>query len=113
MKLNVLLFKEEVEDFDSCLKESYKGIQCIGLKNELGLDGMICFSQTISKKPIWKLQVDRLAVKEVDIGDNTSNKVAILVRVKRRILAILFGYGRSLIREEFVERNFGLKVALI
>ena len=112
MKLNVLLFKEEVEDFDSCLKESYKGIQCIGLKNELGLDGMICFSQTISKKPIWKLQVDRLAVKEVDIGDNTSNKVAILVRVKRRILAILFGYGRSLIREEFVERNFGLKVAL-
>ncbi len=35
-----------------------------------------------------------------------------LVKIQQRIMAVVFGYGRSFLKEECIERNFGFKVAL-
>ena len=56
--------------------------------------------------------MDEYSADEIVLADNSSNKAVMLVNVKQRIMAIVFGYGRSFLREECIERNFGFKVAL-
>ena len=49
---------------------------------------------------------------EIEIRNNASNKALLLIRVNDRIMAIAFGYGRSLLKEEYIVKDFGFITAL-
>lgn len=82
------------------------------LKATFGMDGIIYYCDSKKKPPRWKPYLDQWATDNIDISDNASNKAIMLVKVQNRIMAVVFGYGRSFLKEECIERNFGFKVAL-
>ncbi len=76
------------------------------------MDGKIYYCKSKKKLPAWKKYLEELSTESIDISENVSNKAAAFVRIKDKIMAIVFGHGRSFLNEECIERNFGLKVAL-
>lgn len=109
--LCIYMLKNARENLDEYIKPKYE-VDDVAIKPEFLLDGKIYYPSTRSAPPRWKVDVDELAVSSINVGDNTSNKAVMLVKLEGVVLAITFGYGRSLLREEDIERNFGLKVAL-
>lgn len=111
INLTVFLIKDYVQELKDCLKSPYF-LSSSKIKSQLGLDGEIYYCDSNKKVPRWKLYLDELSSETIDIAENASNKAVVLVYIQDRIMAIVFGYGRSFLKEECIERNFGLKVAL-
>lgn len=109
--LTIFLIKENIYDYEECVKNVLERKEC-KLKQAFGLEGMIYYDDSSSKAPKWKSDLDKIAIEELDMKDNTSNKAVLLVRIAGRIMAVVFGYGRTLLKEECIVRNFGLRVAL-
>lgn len=107
----IFLMKKYVTNFEWCIKEK-TNVQRIQLRKESNLDGIIVVAQSSHKKPEWVTLLEDFGAKNLDIEDNTSNKAMLLVRINGRIMAVIFGYGRSLLREEYIEKNFGLLTAI-
>lgn len=111
VNLTIFLMKDYVSDFRDCLKNPLK-LTSSEIKEQYNIDGRIYYCDSNRKPPKWKVYLNELATETIDISDNASNKAVLLVRVEERIMAIVFGYGRSFLKEENIERNFGFKVAL-
>lgn len=111
MNLTVFLVKDYVQETKDCLK-SADSLSSSKLKPQFGLDGEIYYCDSNKKFPRWKPYLDELSDENIDIAENASNKAVILLHIQDRIMAIVFGYGRSFLKEECLERNFGFKVAL-
>ena len=109
--LTIFLMKEYVTNFEWCIKEK-TSVQRIQLRKEGNLDGIIVVAQSSHKKPEWVTWLEDLGTENIDIEDNTSNKAMLLVKINGRIMAVIFGYGRCLLREEYIEKNFGLLTAI-
>ena len=111
VNLTIFLIKDYVQDLKDCLKSS-DTLSSAKIKSQFELDGEIYYCDSSKKLPRWKSYLDELSDKTISILENVSNKAIVLVYIQNRIMAILFGYGRSFLKEECIERNFGLKVAL-
>lgn len=111
VNLTIFLIKDYVEEFEDCMK-SPKTLSSSTLKQSFGLDGVIYYCDSKKKAPRWKPYLDMWSKDKIDISDNASNKAIMLLKIKNRIMAVVFGYGRSFLKEECIERNFGFKVAL-
>lgn len=111
INLTIFLIKDYVVDLEDCLK-TQDTLSQSSLKAKYGMEGSIFYCDSCRKLPRWKPYLDELAAGRIDISENASNKAVMLVRVEHRIMAIVFGYGRSFLKEECIERNFGFKVAL-
>ncbi len=109
--LCIYLLKEERDTFSDYIKPKYT-VESASIKEGFALEGEIFYPDTQSSPPRWKPDVDEVAASLISVSDNSSNKAVMITKVDGAILAITFGYGRSLLREEDIERNFGLKVAL-
>lgn len=109
--LCIYLLKEERDTFADYIKPKYT-VDSVSIKEGFALEGEIFYPDTQSSPPRWKPDVDELAASPISVSDNSSNKAVMITKIDGAILAITFGYGRSLLREEDIERNFGLKVAL-
>lgn len=110
-RLTIFLIKEFVTDFKDCVKDD-KGAKYVHLNDESSVDGLIVYTNTISRKPEWIDFLESFTDDEIQIRNNTSNKALLLIRVQGRIMAIAFGYGRSLLKEEYIVKNFGFLTAL-
>ena len=111
MNLTIVLFKGNVTDYsETC--ENYNTLHKVDIKEEYGFEGKIVYSDSKETIPKWKSMVDELSETRIDISSNTSNKAVIIVKVKERFMAVVLGYGRVLLREDKLEKNFGLKAAL-
>ena len=111
VNLTIFLIKDNIFEFNDCMK-SPDNLSSSKLKAILGMEGIIYYCDSKKKLPRWKSYLDQWATETIDISDNASNKAIMLVKVKNRIMAVVFGYGRSFLKEECIERNFGFKVAL-
>lgn len=109
--LTVFLMKDHVQEFKDCLKTP-NSLSLSKLKSQYGLDGEIYYCGSNKRFPRWKPYLDELSNEPINISENASNKAVVLIHIQNRIMAMVFGYGRSFLREECLERNFGLKVAL-
>jgi len=103
--------KDYIRELKDCLK-SPSSLSSAKLKQQYALDGEIYYCDSSKKPPRWKPYLDELSSETISISENASNKAIILVHIQDRIMAVVFGYGRSFLKEEHIERNFGLKVAL-
>lgn len=111
VNLTIFLIKEHITEFKDCIKRS-SSLSYSEMKPSFRMNGIIYYCDSNKKPPRWKSYLDQLATDEIKISDNASNKAIMLVEIKHRIMAITFGYGRSFLKEECIERNFGFKVVL-
>ena len=111
VNLTIFLIKEHITDLKDCLKAP-DTLSSSNIKHEYGMEGTIFYCDSKRKPPRWKAYLETLSERSLDISDNASNKAILLVRIEHRIMAVVFGYGRSFLKEDCIERNFGFKVAL-
>ncbi len=107
----IFLIKEYVKNFEWCIKDK-ENISRIQLRKESNLEGLVVVSQSSHKRPEWVAFLENFSEEGITIEDNTSNKAMLLVKISGRIMAVVFGYGRSMLREDYIEKNFGLLTAI-
>lgn len=111
VSLIISLMKASVKNFKDCMKSTSERNE-LRLKSSLGMEGIIFCGKTTEKPPRWKKYLSYWSEDNVEISENRSNKALLLAKIDNRIMAVTFGYGKSLLKEDCIERNFGLKVAL-
>ena len=111
ISLTIYLFKSNVTEFSDCLK-NVNNLKPVNIQKKYNINGIIYYCNNNFKKPKWKTYLDELSGTNVDIYDTSSSKAILVVRIEDRLMGVVFGYGRSLINEEMIERQFGLKVCL-
>jgi len=109
--LNVYLLKDTIEEFVECIKNVEK-LTAISLSSAVSFKGTV-FVANQSNNPPWWLGFLREGTDE-DIPDlrNSSTKAVLVFDASERRFAVTFGYGRSLLKPESYESDFGLKVTL-
>ena len=107
----IFLMKEHVTNWDDCIKTGLN-IKFSKIKEKYSLDGVIGITDSNVKPPKWKELLQNFAEDTLEIDNNVSNKAIMLMKIKDRIMAITFGYGRAFLREENIEKNFGFIAAL-
>lgn len=108
----IFLHKETVNDFDGCIKSSaLEKSDVHPVKTEIGLSGKIYTHHPTMNPPSWKSTLDKLSSETINLVDNSSNKAAVVFKHRDRYLSVTYGYGKSMLDEDTIERNFGLIVA--
>lgn len=109
--LTLFLLKEEVHSTDDAIK-NVQTVNKSKVRESTGLTGIIYTAESKSNKPHWLEFANQLSSENLIVSDNISNKAVLVAQIGLRFVALVFGYGRSLLREEMIVRNFGLRVAL-
>lgn len=109
-RLNIFLLKEGTL-LAQAVKEDLKA-KAHDIKAELGLVGKLYTSRSSAHPPAWHpfLQTATTASLNELIGQSSS--ALLLLEVEERIFCIAFGYSRSWISDEHLERRFGMLVTL-
>lgn len=112
-KLAIYLLKQDITNYQKALKIGTNYIYTeYDFNSTIDVEGKIIIGKTKTSEPNWK----KLLQQGVDVTipdiDNTSNRAVVFFNIQKRIFAIPFGYGKHLIQEESIDREFGLKTAL-
>lgn len=107
INLSIYLIKEEFESFDDIIKEG----DILLNRDE---NQMVFLKESFIKQPDWLrdfFKIDDARLKTSNSRVVYLNKLTVCENVKR-IFAITFGYGRTMLQDDVVEENFGLKIVL-
>jgi len=110
-KIAVYLFKEEINDWKSALKE---GI----VLEEYTIKGydrnVLCMyaKRSISNLPKWTDFFNEYLEQDIEGLYNASSSAVLFVKQNKRIFAFTFGYGWNFLNLGYAEDTFGLKIAL-
>lgn len=109
--INCLLIKEDYTEFSEVLRDD---VSCTSysLKEDVKTDAEIFIGEQTQKEPNWIGFLNTASETKITGLQNTSNRAVLLVREKGRIFAIVFGYGRYLLKDEAIVYDFGFRVAV-
>lgn len=110
-KLTVYLVKKEIANFKDVLK-SLKKVDEYKVKGSLGIKGAIYLGKTKHNDFEWQRLLQEGTDSTLPVLKNSSNRAVLVVKIEGRIFVLPFGFGKHLINEEVLEREFGLKAAL-
>ena len=111
-KLSVFLLKPYVNKFKDAIKAEVRDYSKYNIKKQTDAEGLIIIGSTRSNSPSWEQLLQEGAEKKIATLQNASNRAVLFFKIKGRIFAITFGYGKHIIIEELIERDFGLRTAL-
>lgn len=110
-KIAVFLIKTQYKDFEEIV-DNFDALGKEEVKNGDEIIGTLCFSESKKSEPNWLKRffgIDTLG----DISFCNSNTRAVfLTEVDDRIFALVFGYGKSLLKKDVCEDDFGLFTTL-
>lgn len=111
-KLSIYLHKKEINGFDNCIKEKALINSTVHqVKQGIGMQGKVYIHETVTNIPEWKEVISKITNEKVDISANAANKAVVVFWHKKRYFSVVYGYGRSMLADSTIERNFGLIVA--
>lgn len=110
-KLRVRLVKSSVRRVDAVLEDA-GSLNSYELRSGLGFDGRLYVAPPAQGPPDWLRFVETGIRDELKEITNRTNAAVLVIRRKKRILALTFGHGWRLLREDMLEPDFGLKTAL-
>ena len=111
ISLSCYLIKSEFDSFDDLIRENVE-IRKYNIENQNNLDGMIFVGNSSSNSPRWLELLQRGATSELPILLNSSTRAVLFIKNNESIFAFPFGFGRYLIRDEVLVKDFGIKVVL-
>lgn len=112
IKISMFMHKDDVLSFEQCIKQNILDfVEVYDVKREIGIPGKIYIHKTSSKQPEWKGELQELTKKDIILEDNKSNKAVVIFEYKKRFFSVVYGYGKSMLDDKSIVRNFGLKVA--
>lgn len=114
ISLRACMVKEDYinEDFNFFISEEVE-VQKYKVEGIENVDSIVWIKKTVEKRPQWARIIDELTGKHVDELRSISSSAAVFLRVPEKGLIIfLFGYGRFLINQSYIQADFGIKTAL-
>jgi uncharacterized protein (TIGR04141 family) len=108
--ITVYLAKDGIRDWAQFLRDA-SALKRFGVRLGDAPDGELFVQHREASTPAWASLFDG-QVPATEIGEVSNTAAALLVRVKNRIMAVTFGFGRHLLDEARVEARFGLKATL-
>jgi uncharacterized protein (TIGR04141 family) len=107
-----LLKENEYTSFDTIIRRKVKFEKYIIDSGDL--NGCVIYKGLNEPhKPVWLPLLE-----EIKLGNffnglvNTSTKLILAIKVEGRVFCVVFGHGRFMIKDELIERNFGIRVVL-
>ncbi len=111
LHLNIYLLKESVKDYDQALKEP-SGLVAITLKPQLNFEGKLYYRISKPNNVNWLGLLNVLTSEKIPDLMNQSNAAVLFIKSSNRLFAITFSFGRSLLKPDCFELNFGLITVL-
>ena len=118
---NYNLILHNTNDFKKCLKGDLEGIASHDLdveKHNNFKEGIIYIASTEENTVEW-LDTLRSYTKgelDSDLYKNKSNKAVMMLKYVKDeveyVFSLVFGYGRTMLNEQSIVRNFGLRTAV-
>ncbi len=110
-QLNIFLLKTEIKSWNEAVDEKAGAEK--KLASELGWTGGVYYRQTPLKNPDWKTDfLDKVAEEKLELKGNASTAALLFMEVNHRIFVLTFGSGRYLLKREYVEPDFGVRVVI-
>jgi uncharacterized protein (TIGR04141 family) len=109
--LTVLLLREHFQSPSDALKNP-AGLTRYELRPDLSFAGIFYVRSPREKRPSWMDFVQPGILDELEALENVSTAAVLLLEASSRSFAFTFGHGRSLLKPDSYEIDFGLKVAL-
>lgn len=108
-KLNICLIKKEITSFEEAVLDGVHAVEVVGV-------GTLYVDDSHPRPPDWIVGFFGVGF---DIGKRliTSSARGVLLTSiqhgeERRIFAVIFGFGRHLLKDDVVEERFGLRIVL-
>lgn len=110
--LTIYLLKDKVESCEVALADSGE-VATLGLRGNLPFEGIAFYKKSPAHPPGWSVFVqDVIADDLASLLQSQHSSLVLFVKTEKRIFAVVFGYGRSLLHSNSFVRDFGLKVVL-
>lgn len=107
--ISLFLMKPEIKSEVECFgKEQSIDLNRYPLGKHTGIKGTAYVSNTKVVPPKWARYIEQLTKENIKIS-NSSNKAVIIGKLNDRFFAITFGFGKYLLNDCAIERNFGIK----
>jgi uncharacterized protein (TIGR04141 family) len=110
-RINIFLTKSNTS-ISEIIRGDVKGIKAHQIKPSFGLDGIIWARTAQANPPSWRSFVSEFTPDSLDYLSSKNSSALLIVKVKERLFCIVFGYARSWIKDEIIERRFGMIVTL-
>src|SRR5690625_7465944 len=112
LKLSIYLIKEEYLDYEDIIASNKKdGLTSFEISPSLEISGKGFIGESKKNPPEWDDFLNNLLI-NYENQLNQSTRAVLFVKRKSRIFAFAFGYGKHLMKDEAIVRNFGLKILL-
>lgn len=112
IRLNAFLFNVDTPKFETLLAEKGKGVSPYDLRGGLGMEGRIYVKERKEGRPRWAEHLDKVHGAPLGGLTTLSASAVLFVKIKKRVVAFSFGYGRYLLDDAQVVLDFGIKTAL-
>lgn len=110
-KLTVFLIKQEYQNSQSVLKEDLEYSEH-RIKPQFNIDGRIFIGPNPGNTPYWLELLQSGSTRRLPRLNNSSSRAVLFIRYENRIFAFVFGFGRFMLKEECIVRDFGIKVVI-
>jgi uncharacterized protein (TIGR04141 family) len=107
--LTIYMLKPDITDVADTVKDPMSGFIDIKLGS---YDGKLFYKQNPTRPPGWVKLFKPIARDTLNDLYNTSTSAVLLILVERQFFALTFGYGRSILKTDCFEENFGLRMVL-
>ncbi|ASP27127.1 MULTISPECIES: DUF6119 family protein [Bacillus] len=111
LSITSYLIKEEYYEFRDVIREDIE-VEYYQLNEELNLNGIIFVGYTSKNSPQWLQLLQSGSNSDLPELLNSSSRAILFVRSNDRIFAFPFGFGRYLLKDEAIVKDFGIKVVL-
>src|SRR5690348_10458864 len=111
-RLNIFLLKSEAKKAENALAESVSAKAILDISLNSKKIGQLVTNQAPNRPPEWLKYFSNIDQAEKIELSTKHASATLFIEASNRLFAITFGYGRFLINQDMIERNFGLKVVL-
>ena len=109
--LTIFLLKTGTSCYEDALEKAER-LHVYEIKDDLRFEGALFLAEQRRAVPKWFAFLESGTAGSLEERFNASSSAILFVRAARRLLAFVFGYGRTLLDPERIERSFGLRVVL-
>lgn len=111
---DILEQKEDIINFNLEYQEDklFRFPLADSFKEKENVSGYIYVQKQLKDKQYWLPEVNKISRDDIDIQNLMYNfKTLILFNVDRKIYAVSYSYGYTLLNQDFIVSDFGLKIA--
>ncbi|MFX1514244.1 MAG: TIGR04141 family sporadically distributed protein, partial [Promethearchaeota archaeon] len=110
-QLKIFLLKENIQNITEPIREDADSTE-FPLKKNLDWEGKFFLKKSTPRTPSWVDFISPSLEDKLDEVMTQTSGAVLLIKERNRLFAFTFGYGRTLLRPDCFERNFGLRVVL-